>query len=403
VFSKASNSSDPLSVIEFTILVALMASLSAMSTDMMLPGLATIGENLNAPSENSPQLIVSAILLGLTFGQLFYGPLSDSYGRRPLVLLGFGVFSIGTLICIFAPNFYVLLFGRVLQGFGAAGPRVVSTSIVRDLYSGREMAKILSLMMSFFLIVPAISPSIGHFILTLAGWREIFYVLLANALITAIWFGVRQRETLQTEHRRPFSFKTILSGFYEVSKNRVCVLTTILAGLMLGAFYSFLMSSPQIFNDQFGIIDAFPYYFAALALCSGGVTLLNAKIVMKFGIRKLCKVALHVKWTASFTFLICLLLNPPVSLFLFMLWAGIVFAVQAVLFGNLNAMAMAPVGHMAGIGAAFVATISTAIGVSLGTLIGQNYNGTLIPLVLSFLVVATISIVILSKFIPERY
>ena len=180
---KNQNASDRLSTIEFTILIALMVSLSALSTDMMLPGIATMSEDLGAVNRNAPQLIISALLLGLTFGQLFYGPLSDSFGRRPLVFLGFSIFLLGTLICIFAPSFKVLLIGRLLQGFGAAGPRVVGTSIVRDLYSGRHMARILSFMMSFFIIVPTIAPFIGQYILTIAGWREIFYVLLGLSLI----------------------------------------------------------------------------------------------------------------------------------------------------------------------------------------------------------------------------
>ena len=380
-----------------------MVSLSALSTDMMLPGIATMSEDLGAVNRNAPQLIISALLLGLTFGQLFYGPLSDSFGRRPLVFLGFSIFLLGTLICIFAPSFKVLLIGRLLQGFGAAGPRVVGTSIVRDLYSGRHMARILSFMMSFFIIVPTIAPFMGQYILTIAGWREIFYVLLGSATTGFIWFGIRQGETLHPEYKRVFSPKTILGGFIEVAKNKICLLSTLMAGFMIGAFYSFLMSSPQIFKDLYGITDNFPNYFAILAICAGGLTFVNAKLVMTLGIRTVCKFALILKLTASSILLICLFTFPSLPFAIFMIWACIIFAVQGgVLFGNFNAMAMDPVGHLAGIAAAFVATLSTGLGVLIGTIIGQIYNGTLVPLVTSFIIAAAFSLILLSYSTPKN-
>ena len=394
--------SKQLNTLEFTILIALMVSLSALSTDMMLPGLASMGTELTAPHENSQQLIVSALLLGLTFGQLFYGPLSDSYGRRPLVFFGFSIFILGTLICIFSASFNMLLLGRVLQGFGAAGPRVVGTSIVRDLYSGRRMAKIMSIMMSFFIIVPTISPSIGQFILTISSWREIFYVLLGVSLTGLVWFGGRQSETLKPEYKRSFSASTVMSGFAEVAKNRTCLLSTLMAGFMLGAFYSFLMSSPQIFEDLYDVTDNFAYYFALLALCAGAVTFVNAKLVIKLGIRKLCKIALITKLIASCALLSLLLNTASLPFAAFMLWSCIIFALQGgLLFGNLSSMAMEPVGHLAGIAAAFVATLSTGLGVGLGTIIGQLYNGTLIPLVTSFIIAAILSLILLSISTPK--
>ena len=385
-----------LSVIEFTLMLALMVSMSAMSTDMMLPALGTIGENLGAPSQNSPQFIISAILLGLTFGQILYGPLSDSFGRRPLVFAGFGIFMLGTLICIFANSFNSLLAGRLLQGLGAAGPRVVSTSIIRDLYAGREMAKILSIMMSFFIIVPAIAPVIGQFILSIASWREIFYVLFASSFMSLIWFGFRQSETLKPEYRRIFSVKLILSGFAEVAKIRICLLGTIMAGLMMGAFYGFLMSSPQVFAKNYGVTDKFPLYFTILALCCGLATVVNAKLVLRLGMRRLCKFALLLKCATSFGLLILLINSATIPLNLFVVWACLVFFVHGFLFGNFNAMAMEPVGHLAGVGAAFVATLSSGLAVAIGTLIGQSYNGTIIPLVASFAGLAITSLIIMK-------
>jgi len=356
-------------------MLALMVSMSAMSTDMMLPALGTIGENLGAPSQNSPQLIISAILLGLTIGQILYGPLSDSFGRRPLVFAGFGIFMLGTLICIFANSFNSLLAGRLLQGLGAAGPRVVSTSIIRDLYAGREMAKILSIMMSFFIIVPAIAPAIGQFILSIASWREIFYVLFASSFMSLIWFGFRQSETLKPEYRRIFSVKLILSGFAEVAKIRICLLGTIMAGLMMGAFYGFLMSSPQVFAKNYGVTDKFPLYFAILALCCGLATVVNAKLVLRLGMRRLCKFALLLKCATSFGLLILLINSATIPLNLFVVWACLVFFVHGF--------------------SAFVATLSSGLAVAIGTLIGQSYNGTIIPLVASFAGLAITSLIIM--------
>ena len=256
--------------------------------------------------------------------------------------------------------------------------------------------------MSFFIIVPAISPAIGQTLLTIASWREIFYVLLASSLITLVWFSARQRETLKSEYKRAFSVSTVTSGFAEVAKNRTCLSSTLMAGLMLGAFYSFLMSSPQFFEDLYGVTDSFAYYFAILAICAGAVTLVNAKLVMKVGIRKLCKLALIAKLIASCALLALLFYSPVISFTAFMLWACIIFALQGgLLFGNLSSMAMEPVGHLAGIAAAFVATLSTGLGVGLGTLIGQFYNGTLIPMVTSFIITAILSLILLSVSGPK--
>ena len=217
-------------------MLALMTSMAAMAVDSMLPALATMGSELGASSSNTPQLIISASMFGLAAGQILYGPLSDSWGRRRGVFLGIGIFLCGTLLCIFARDFNTLMVGRVLQGVGAAGPRVICTSIVRDLYVGRSMARIISIIMGIFIMVPALAPTLGQFILVMAGWRMIFVVLLAQAVIALAWYGLRQAETLKREFRRSLSAGIIWEGFVEVATNRISFWYTVAAGCTFGGF-----------------------------------------------------------------------------------------------------------------------------------------------------------------------
>lgn len=382
-----------LSTIEFTAMLALFVSMAAMSVDMMLPAIRTIGADLGATGSNAPQYIISASMFGLAAGQLFYGPLSDSWGRRPVTIIGFCIFTFGTVLCIFAWDFNSLIFGRLLQGLGAAGPRVIAMSIIRDVYVGRQMARIVSIMMGVFIIIVTLAPAIGQTILVLSGWRFIFISLLFIGLLALIWFLMRQGETLAPENKRAFSIGSVSKGFIEVANIPASLWHTVATGIIFGAFYGLIMTSPQIFADNFGITTLFPFYFGALVLFNGLSTMINSKLVMKFGMQHICTIALIVQFLVSSIFLLFILnSSSAVSLKLFMFWGASVFFVQGFLFGNLNAIAMEPVGHLAGTGAAFVASLSTALAVLIGTIIGQLYNTTIIPLVSSFAILALVSL-----------
>ncbi len=371
---------------EFIALMALMISLVALSIDSMLPALHAIGTDLHAATDNDRQLVVSALFFGLAAAQMFFGPISDSIGRKPTIYLGVGIFCVGCLISIFSTEFHQMLAGRALQGIGVAGPRVVTVAIVRDRYEGDAMAKIMSLIMSVFILVPVLAPTLGQGILLIADWRMIFVALLVLALSTLIWFGLRQVETLPPQRRRPFSAKPLLAALGCVFSHRQSVGYMVAGGLVFGAFIGYLNSSQQILQDQFGLGTLFPLYFAVLAISIGAASFLNSRLVLRLGMHRLAHMALRGLSLLSLGFFIFAILmdkQPPLAAFMaYMLPA---FFAVGILFGNLNAMAMLPFGHIAGMAAAVVGAVTTLISVSLGMAIGQFYDGTVMPLITGFL------------------
>jgi len=277
---------------EFVALTALMMSLVALSTDAMLPALPEIGRDLGVQRSNDNQLIISLLFLGLALGQMVYGPLSDSTGRKPAIYAGFALFISGCLLAFFARSFPMMLAGRVLQGVGAAGPRIVTVALVRDQYEGRAMARVMSFVMTVFILVPVIAPVLGQGLLIVAHWRAIFGVYLGLALITVTWFGLRQPETLVPSQRIPFSLDRIVKAIREIIGNRIAFGYTIAAGLMFGAFIAYLNSAQQVFQEQYGLGRLFPFYFAFLALALGSASFMNARLVMRYGMRSLSRTAL---------------------------------------------------------------------------------------------------------------
>ncbi len=378
---------------EFVALCALMMSLVALSIDSMLPALTTIGAELRAGSENRAQLVVSAFFLGLGLGQMFYGPLSDRFGRKPAIQVGLGMFVLGSVLVIFSTSFPMMLAGRVLQGLGVAGPRIVTVAMVRDLYSGAAMARIMSLVMTLFILVPTVAPAIGQTILLLASWRWIFGVLLLVALIAWVWLAARQPETLKPEYRRPFSTIAITRGAMETFRCRIAIGYALATGMVTGAFFAFLGTAAQMLQVQYDLGTLFPAYFAALALTQGGAFLLNSRLVMRFGMKLLTRTAIiGVIAAASAFFLAAAAANGHPPLWSLMLYLSFTFFCVGLLFGNLNALAMEPLGHLAGIAASVIGTVTTLLSTLLGALIGQAYDGTVLPLVGGFAILGTFSL-----------
>jgi MFS transporter, DHA1 family, multidrug resistance protein len=376
--------------------MALMMSLMAMSIDAMLPALSAIGRDLGVAHANQAQLIIAALLLGMTCGQLIYGPLSDSVGRKPAIYAGLAMFTAGAALSALATSFPVMLLGRALQGLGAAGPRIVVVALVRDQYAGNAMARIMSLVLTTFILVPAVAPAIGQGILLVAHWRAIFGMLLALGLVTLIWFALRQPETLPLERRVSFSLAKIALGVRETCTNRVALGYTIAAGLVFGAFLGYINSAAQIFQDTYGVGRLFPLYFGGLALAIGGATYLNARLVMRYGMQRLAALAVGVIGGCSALFLVIAYAtggHPP--LWALMIDLGIVFFCFGMAFGNFNALAMEPLGHIAGVGSAVVGTIMSLMSLVLGTLIGQAYDGTVLPLIGGFAVLGLGSLAIM--------
>ncbi len=375
---------------EFIPIVALLVSLVALATDAMLPALPAIGRDLEAAGRNDVQFVVTAMFLGLGLGQMVFGPLSDSIGRRPAIHAGLLLFMVGCLLSLFAPSFEAMIAGRVLQGFGAAGPRVVTMALVRDRYEGRQMARIMSFAMAVFILVPAAAPALGQGIQWLGGWRAIFAFFLAVAAAAFLWFGLRQPETLAPARRRPFSPRAIGGAVMEVLRIRTALGYTLATGFVFSLFVAYLSSAQQVFQEAYDTGALFPAYFGALALAIGGASLANGRLVMRHGMEKLTRKATTamallsaVMWVLAFAFEGL----PP--LWLFTSWLLAAFLCIGLLFGNLNALAMAPLGHIAGVGSAVISSLATFISLPLGGVVALGFDGTVSPLIAAFAVFAT--------------
>lgn len=370
---------------EFVAMMALMMSLVAMSIDAMLPALADIGADLGAPNENASQLVVTMIFAGLAAGQLVYGPLSDSIGRKPAIAMGYAVYVTGLLLAIFAASFPMMLAGRLLQGLGIAAPRTVSIALIRDRFEGRAMARVMSFITMVFILVPILAPSLGQAILLAADWRAIFVALLLIALASLAWFWLRQPETLPPARRAPLSAGRVGHALREVLGNRTALGYTLMAGLVAGAFQGYLSSAQQIFQFQYGLGARFPLLFAVNAAAIGLAAFTNGRLVMRYGMRAMTRLAAVVMVALSVIFVgVALVTGGRPALALFMGYLMPNFFCVGILFGNMNSLAMQPLGHIAGVGAAVVGSLSTWLATPLGAAIGQAYNGTVTPLVLGF-------------------
>lgn len=370
---------------EFIILIALMISIVALTTDIMLPALDQISADLGQADGQNSHLVVSILFIGFAVGQLFAGPLSDSFGRRPVIHGGYVLFLIGTFVCLLAPTFEILLAGRVLQGLGIAGPRIVAVAIVRDGYEGRSMARIMSFVMAVFILVPAIAPSIGQILINLSGWQATFVLLVVMAAVTWTWFSLRQPETLAPADRRKLSLRSIGQGIVYICKTRAAIGYTICAGIIFGPFLAYLSLAQRVFQDIYDTGEAFSLWFGAAALAIGSASIVNSRLVERLGMRFLSNLALVLTALVSGAFLLMIWSwdgLPPFALFLG--WLLITFFGMGLLFGNLNALAMEPLGKMAGLGAAVVGSLSTVIALPLAYAIGEVLVDSVTPLVIGF-------------------
>lgn len=395
------SSPDTLPSKEFIVLMAAIMSVVALSIDAMLPALSVIGEDLGLSNPNHSQFIISAVFGGQAVGQLFCGPLSDALGRKRLLIISFLVYLLGSLVCLSATSLEQMLVGRFIQGFAGAGPYVSTISIIRDRCSGYAMARIMSLVMMIFIMVPVIAPTLGQFMLLLGSWRFIFGLLFLYGFCVMLWSIFRLKETLPPSRRVPFSVANIKLGAKTVLTNRTTVCYMICAGLVFGALIGYLNSCLQIFQDIYDVGDAFAFYFGALAFTLGLASLSNSRLVRRFGPRSICLTAL-ICLSISSALLLLAQYFIPVPLWLFLSYAAVIFFCFGLLFGNLNALAMEPMGHIAGIASALIGASSSVISISTGTLIGQLFNQTLVPMVGGFLVLGLLALAIASLVKPAK-
>ena len=381
---------------EFIALMAFLMSVVALAIDALLPALDIIGNSLHTQENSDHQLLITMIFIGLGVGPLFFGPLSDSLGRKPMVFVGFGIFILASIICVYAKSLEIMVLGRILQGFGLSAPRTISVAIIRDLYAGDYMAKIMSFVIVIFLLVPIIAPAIGKLILDSFNWEAIFIFQIIFCLLIAFWFWKRQEETLNPKNRIDFKIDLFKKGFLELMRFKKTIAYTLISGLITGSFMVYLSTSQQIFQEQYGLKEAFPFIFAGLATASGGAILLNGLFVVKYGTKKIINVSLIGFFLISvcYAFLFYNSVNPPIIIILS--FFSLQFFCLGFLFGNLRAIAMEPVGHIAGIGAAITGFISTLMAVPISVFIGKFVTITVLPIFIGFSICSFLSILIVS-------
>ena len=396
--NKPSQDSTSIGFFEFIFLMAMMMSLTAFSIDAMMPALPQIGAELGVLNANDNQLIISVIFLGIAIGQFFYGPISDIVGRKKPLYVGLFIFIVGTLISMYAQNMELMLWGRWIQGLGLASPRTVSMAIIRDRFEGDEMAKVISFIMIVFIIVPAIAPGVGQLILYFFSWKAIFMIFLIMAFIILVWFTLRINETLSSAARKSFSLKKIASDAKAVLSHPIALAYMITAGFVSSPFIAFLNSAQQILQEQYALKDYFPLVFALIALTVGSASFVNGRLVQRHGMQKMVKTAIlcQLGWSAIF-FIIFFLFMNHIPLLWMLTYFLPTFFFTGILFGNMNSLALQPLGHIAGMGAALVGAISTMISVFFGTLISQQYQGTIHPLVIGFLIFALLSTILIFR------
>jgi DHA1 family bicyclomycin/chloramphenicol resistance-like MFS transporter len=382
---------------EFVALMASLMSIVALSIDALLPALPEISESLGVNNSNDNQLLITMIFLGLGFGQLIFGPLSDSFGRKPIVYIGFIVFVIATIICVTTDSFEMMIIGRVLQGIGLSSPRTLSIAIVRDSYSGNYMAKILSIVVMVFILVPIIAPALGQFLLNFYNWESIFYVNLIFGVLVMFWFWKRQPETLANTNRVRFSARMFIDGTKEFFKHKDAVAFTFVSGFITGSFMVYLSTSQQIFQVQYNLAELFPYIFASLAVSVGLATYLNSILVVKYGMWRIAYIGTIAYAIISVLYVVMFWSGANPSIFVLISFLAMQFFAIGFLFGNLRALAMQPIGHIAGIGAAINGFISTVMAVPIANYIGSFVTDSVLPLFIGFSIFGILSLLIFLR------
>jgi MFS transporter, DHA1 family, multidrug resistance protein len=387
--------------VEFIVLIALVMGLGSLSIDNLLPAFEPIRRSFNLPDPNELQLILTAYMAGFAVMQIVWGPLADVIGRRPVLMLGLAIYTAGTLVAIVAQSFELLLLARIVQGLGGAATRVLAVTIVRDRFSGREMARVMSLTIMVFIIVPVFAPALGSLFLFLGGWRLIFVSMLALVLILVVWFGLRMPETLHPEYRIPLSPRAIGRGIRRTITNRAALGYATAMALSMASLMSYLNSTQQIFETEiYGLGHGFVLVFGGIAICMGTASFVNSRLVRRFGMRRLSHAGL-LGFILVSTILLLVALHfggrPPLALFCVLL--AIAHFLLSLTMPNFNAMAMEPLGDVAGTASSFIGAYTTLLGALGGLVVGQAFNATVIPLASGYVLfsLAALGVVLLTE------
>jgi DHA1 family bicyclomycin/chloramphenicol resistance-like MFS transporter len=378
-----SSTHSPMKFPEFVLVIASIMALNPLAMDIMLPSLPDIGAAFKVVSANRLQAVLSAFLFGFGFGQFVIGPLSDRFGRRPVLLIGMSVYCAASLLAIVAPSFETLLLARVLQGLGTSATRVIATSIVRDCYAGRRMASVMSLAMMVFIAVPVIAPSLGQAIMLMTQWRGVFFVLTIYGFLALIWSALRMPETLPLSERKSLAIRDVFGAFRQTITNRQTLGYALAAGGVQGTLFAFVFTSQQVFTEIYHLGHYFPLAFAAIAIGVAIAGFLNSRFVGRLGMRVISHGAL-VGYVAVAGLMLLAVKTDMLPLPLFMALSALMMFAFGLVFANFTALAMEPQGHIAGTASSLYGTLTTLLGIGIGYTIGQDYDGTLLPFATGF-------------------
>ncbi|MCV3270910.1 multidrug effflux MFS transporter [Roseobacter sp. WL0113] len=381
--------------VEFIALMAMMFATIAFSIDAMLPALPDIARELTPEEPTRAPLIMTAFVLGMGLGTFFAGPLSDALGRRSVMLCGATLYIAASAVAWASSSFEVVLAARIVQGIGAAGPRVVSIAVIRDLYAGREMAKIVSIVMMIFTLVPGFAPTLGYLIMLEYGWRGIFAAFIVFSVITVLWLGLRLPETLAPENRRPLRPRLMISAVGEMFAHPIVRLSIIVQTLCMSILFTVLMMIQPVYEHIYDKQDTFHFWFGGIALVSAIASFLNAMLVVRLGMRRLITMALAVQIVLSLTVILHEGAQGMTAFAIFALWQAYVFFQAGLTIGNLNAIAMEPMGHIAGMAASVIGAVSTVLAAAIASPIGLLFDGTIRPLVGAVFVLAFLAFIVM--------
>jgi MFS transporter, DHA1 family, multidrug resistance protein len=390
--------------IEFVALMAMLFAIIALAIDAMLPALPRIAADFTPGDPDRAGLVISSFVLGMGIGTFVVGPLADRFGRKATILGGLALFMAGGALAANAWSLNSLLAARVLMGLGAAAPRVASMALIRDMFSGREMAQIMSFVMMVFMIVPAAAPAMGAIVIAGYGWRGVFWTFLVFAFVAGTWLTLRQPETLPPAMRRPLRLTTILDAARIVLTNRLALASIFAQTMVFGVLFGTLSSVQPLFDRTFGRADSFPAWFALIALVSAGASLTNALLVRRLGMYRVIVAVFGTVLAlsalmAGMTFADAW--SGPMAFIAFFIWVNAVFAMAGMTIGNLNAIAMEPMGAIAGMAASIILAVPTILGAAIAAPLGLAFDGTPGPLALGATVCCALAMAVMRQQRPR--